>query len=188
MKNFKNAVLSGVLYGIAMGAFFALFFSVMFIIKMVIEKGTQGILLGILFGLIVGVICGIASAILFGILIGIFGAKQAKKFEPVKESLSLSYTIFYEGGANHFVGKEGVGGWLFLTSQGLYFQSHSFNLQNHELWIHYENIKSVGTYKNLGFLHNGLCIEDNNGNIEKFVVNDAKKWEEEMKKMYRENK
>ena len=41
-------------------------------------------------------------------------------------------TMLRNGPANHFVGVEGVGGWLYLTSGRLYFRSHSLNIQNHE--------------------------------------------------------
>lgn len=89
--------------------------------------------------------------------------------------MAAEYIIIFEGEANHFMGKEGVGGWLFLTPEFLFFKSHQFNFQNHELTIPLEQIKSAAPCKLLNFT-TGLKVEKMNGTLETFAVNRNKEW------------
>jgi len=139
----------------------------------------------IMLGIIVGAITGLLAGLLFAILISVFGKMQAKKFHLVRDTIAEKYVIVYDGEATHFVNKEGVGGWLFLTSNGLLFKSHKYNFQVHELWIPSETVKSLSTYKNLGFIENGLLIERKDGTQNKFAVYSPKKWIEKIEQTFR---
>ena len=70
---------------------------------------------------------------------------------------------------------EGVGGKLYLTNWRLVFQSHKLNIQNHQLSINLMDIQSVGRYKTLGLVNNGLTIVTTN-TTEKFVVEQVNQW------------
>lgn len=98
----------------------------------------------------------------------------------MKIQLQKNESIIKEGGANHFLGIESVGGRLFLTNQRLYFSSHSLNVQTHELSIPYSDIRSVGKRNTLFIFPNGLCIELQNGKNEKFVLWGREKWIQEI--------
>ncbi|MBT3864408.1 hypothetical protein HOE67_00865 [Candidatus Peregrinibacteria bacterium] len=90
--------------------------------------------------------------------------------------LKKGESIIKKGLANHFKGVEGVGGKLFLTTQRIFFKSHSLNIQKHEQSIPYSKIKSVGKRNTLFVIPNGMYIELLNGNKEKFVVFGRNKW------------
>ena len=128
------------------------------------------------YGPALGIPGGLASGLLFGGIMSAFGMYQAAKFKG-QCPLTPGETLVKEGPANHFVGAEGVGGWLYLTSTRLYFRSHKLNLQNHELSIPLTDV--TGTKKSLtaGIIPNGLAVETAKGS-ERFVVNGARSWVE----------
>ncbi|WP_254157665.1 hypothetical protein [Chryseosolibacter indicus] len=83
------------------------------------------------------IFAGIVSGLFFGLFFRkIFtstykrlGEKQLKQIVII---LDEDEELIKEAGANHFKGKEAVGGKLALTNKRLVFKSHKLNLQNHE--------------------------------------------------------
>lgn len=140
----------------------------------------MGLYKGVLNGLYSGIIFGILTGILFGIAISIFLQYQKKNFKKISSDITKGKIIILEGGANHFKGAEAVGGWLYLTSDEIIFKSHAFNFQAHQTVIPLEQVVNVKTVATLGLIPNGLQIIINNGTIEKFVVNNRKKWIEKI--------
>lgn len=139
-----------------------------------------GLFMGITSNLLVGIMAGSFSGVLFGLFISAFVIKQSKKLKKRSSELIGSNNIIFEGGANHFVGVESVGGWLCLTAKELIFISHNFNVQNHQTAIPLNQISEVNTSLTLG-VPNGLKIVTNSG-VEKFVVYGRKKWVQEINK------
>lgn len=136
----------------------------------------SGLLFGIIFGFVMrDVIFGVLGGIIFGLFISILIKKQIKNFEKIKDEISKENKIIFDGPANHFFGKEAVGGWLYLTDKLLIFISHNNNMQNHEMIIPIAIIKKVEKYLTLGVVPNGLKIISIDEE-DKFVVNDRKKW------------
>ena len=165
MKKIIPRLTGNLLFGLFMGLFFAVYLT---------------IASGIIYGIIAGVLGGFASGLIFGLLTSLFMKWQSRKFNLIRKELAEKYEIIYDDAANHFMEKEAVGGWLFLTDKGLFFKPHEFNLQKHELWILYKKIKSLSTYKNLGIIENGLLIEKNDGSKNRFVLNDPRAWVEKV--------
>lgn len=136
----------------------------------------MGLFAGITNGLYMGIFSGILLGLLFGIGISAFVQIQKKKFKKISADITKGKIIIMDGGANHFMGVEEVGGWLYLTSDEIIFRSHAFNVQAHQMIIPLEQIVNVKAVATLGFIPNGLQILINNGAVEKFVVNSRKKW------------
>lgn len=136
--------------------------------------GSMGAFFTFQYGPIIGVPSGLASGLLFAGFMSVFGLYHARKFKG-QCSLMEGETLLMDGPANHFVGAEGVGGWLYLTSLRLHFRSHKINFHNHELSIPLDDIASVKTSLTLGIIPNGLTVEAPKG-AEKFVVQGARGW------------
>lgn len=95
----------------------------MIIFNLIIKDGPMHItIISILIG-------GLIAGLLFATIMQ-YTAK--KIFKKVIIETADSENIIKEGGANHFKGKEGVGGKLVLTDKRLIFKSHKFNIQNHQ--------------------------------------------------------
>ena len=92
----------------------------------------MGILFGLRYGPVAGVLGGLGSGLLFSQSIGAFVARQRVKFSG-QCPLSEGERVIKEGPVNHLRRAEGVGGWLYLTNERLYFRSHKVNIQVHEL-------------------------------------------------------
>jgi GRAM domain len=122
-----------------------------------------------------GIPMGLASGILFGIAITVFVSYQAKKFTK-NRPLFPDENLVKEGGANHFLNGEAVGGWIYLSDSRFFFKSHNSNIQNHEFIISLSEIAEVENSKTFGIISNGLKLTLNNQSVEKFVVNDSKNW------------
>lgn len=149
-------------------------------IKCVLQTGVPfGIILGLPMGLVtldfsIGLIYFLMLGIPFGLLLGTFVFLQTRKFKKISLEITGGKEIVFEGGANHKMGKERVGGWLCLTKDELIFQSHKYNIQKHKTIIPLNEITEIK--KSLTYIvPNGLKIF-NNGNIDKFVVNTRRKW------------
>lgn len=125
------------------------------------------------------------SSILGGIFVG-FGFAFSIKFygkwlyKKVIVEMQGGEKLIKESGANHFQGKEGVGGKLVLTDKRLVFKSHKFNIQNHESNFDIQQIEKVQTTKTLGILTNGLTIGLINKIEHRFVVDDTHDWVKEI--------
>ena len=119
---------------------------------------------------------GMLGGLIFGVLLAWFVGNQTAKFKQKHPDFS-GETLLFEGPANHFVGAEGVVGYLWLTERRLFFRSHRFNFQNHELTISLADISRVKVLKMLGFIPKGLAITVHSGATERLVVNDHKRWQ-----------
>lgn len=155
-KAWKEHIQAGVIGGIAFGFFMALF----------------GLFWG---GLTYGPAMGLISGPLFGISVSIFTSVMSKKMAG-KLPLLPGEEIVREGGANHFVKGEGVGGWLTVTNQRLHFTSHKMNFQAHDLSLPLHELASAETVATAGIVPNGLIIKTAGGQSERFVVNGRAEW------------
>lgn len=115
------------------------------------------------------------AGLLFGLLMTNFANSSYLK-QTTRPILEPAERVIYETPANHFKGLEGVGGWLFLTDQRVIFKSHSFNFQNHELSLLLSEIVNVKVSRTLGIIPNGLLIQAERGQPERFVVMTPQDW------------
>ncbi len=151
--NIKTFLLAGISFGLIMGAF-----------------------LDIVNNLYVGIISGVFLGAFFGFFIWLFVFIRSKKFKKNSYEITGGNEIIMEGVANHFKGKESVGGWICLTENEIIFKSHNFNIQKHQTIIPLNQIAEVKTSLTLGFVPNGLEIITVTDVVEKFVVNKRKIW------------
>ena len=147
-----------------------------FLLLWIAFGGVMGILFMWQAGPRFGVPIGLVSGLLFASIMTAFAHYQARKFRGLCP-LEQGERLLKEGPANHIVGAEGVGGWLYFTTSRLYFRSHKINIQNHELVIALEQIVSVKTSGMFSIILNGLTVETRNG-TEKFVVQGVRDWAE----------
>jgi hypothetical protein len=99
-----------------------------------------------------------------------------KLFKKIIIETADNENILKEGGANHFKGKEGVGGKLVLTDKRLIFKSHKFNIQNHQDSFDLHLIEKLQATKTLRFLENGLTLELVNNDKHRFIVDEPTDW------------
>ena len=156
--NIKKILFAGIPFGITMGLFYGII--------------SKNLYLGILTAVFLGAF--------FGFFIWLFVFIQSKKLKKSSLELTGGKGIIMEGEANHFKGKESVGGWICLTDNEIIFKSHNFNIQKHQTIIPLNQIAEVKTSLTLGFVPNGLQIITINGVVEKFVVNKRKTWIEKI--------
>ncbi|MFC8684365.1 GRAM domain-containing protein [Brevibacillus porteri] len=69
-----------------------------------------------------------------------------------------------------FRGMEGVGGKLAITSERLYFQPHSLNIQKQPFELNLKDIATVEKRNTLFVIPNGMKIKMHNGQEHKFVI------------------
>jgi len=89
---------------------------------------------GIFFGLgmgllnnsfVIGVFNGLFFGIFWGLAMRAFGKRRRKKAQALIGQISKDHTVVLDAAATLFVGKEGIGGWLFLTEDSLIFKPHT---------------------------------------------------------------
>lgn len=148
-----------------------------------------GLEFGFLFGIFLAVIYGFKHALIAGPISGFAFGTMAYFFitsRTVKNQTQIANVegedIIFSDVANHFKHGEGVGGKLYLLADKLQFKSHSFNFQNHELIINLDKIKEVQVYNLFGLIPTGLTIITNDGQVEKFAVNNRRRWKNEIEK------
>lgn len=163
MLEIRNSFLAGISFGLLFGLFLAILFD------------TQYALIG-----------GPVSGLGFGIAIYLFMTSSVVKKQTQIDN-DDGKPIIHSGGANHFVKGEAVGGRLFLLTDKLHFQSHNFNIQNHELKIDLKEIKEVNIFRTIGLIPNGLSITKHDGRTEKFVVNGRRYWKNKIDKQTSDN-
>lgn len=128
----------------------------------------------------------IAVSLLSGFLFGFAFYRMARWLEKkINIELEPDEMIEFQSGANHFKGREAVGGKLVLTNKRLIFKSHPYNRQNHETTWNARDIESMSIFKNMKFLENGLILNFPDA-AEKFVVHDPKRWIEKLKPYYQQ--
>jgi hypothetical protein len=85
-----------------------------------------------------------------------------------------------EGGANHIVNLERVGGKLVLTDKRLVFKSHKVNIQVHQQSFLLSEINTVEAAKTGGVLKNVLLVHLNDSVTHKFIVFEPEEWVREI--------
>jgi hypothetical protein len=175
-KQFLAALKGGALFGSLMGA--------VYLLVSIIPAFVGGFNIKLFIsGTIMGVSVGVFGGLLFGLLMLLFSFVLTKKFEKIKNELPKDREIVFDEAANHFVGREGVGGWLFLFSDSLYFRSHAVNIQNHILEIPLDDIVAVERCRMRKWANNGILIKTAQGEEERFVVYSPDEWVEKINGM-----
>ena len=147
-NGFKEYALSGGIFGLFMGIYFGIIYR------------------SVIIGVITGTLCGV----LFGLFIFLFCRHQEKKFDIKRNEISKERTIFCDGGAT----LNGVGGWLFFTTQGLEFYPHKINFSQKEIFIPLHSIKVKGSSLN------NIVIQNGDDDVYIFRVSHRKEWKEEI--------
>lgn len=110
----KSAVRLGIYFGLIMAAMAGLLGLCLFP-ALGCFIFSDAILFGIILGLILDVIAalffGAACGLMYGLIMGSFMANKAKEFAPMRDTFIAQKRLFYDGAANHQMGKESVGGW-----------------------------------------------------------------------------
>jgi hypothetical protein len=114
-----------------------------------------------------------------GLLFALSMQYMAKRlFNKIKVETDENENVIKEGGANHFKGKEGVGGKLVLTNKRLIFKSHKYNIQNHQDTFELGQIERLHVTKTFKILENGLTLELSNSLKHRFIVDKPQDWVE----------
>jgi hypothetical protein len=121
------------------------------------------------------IIIELALGILFGLIVA--GMSTFVVYKNIPEfNLKAGETILQKGPAKHFSAIYGTTGWLFLTNQRLFFKSHSYALQHHELSFAVKEIENVEPVAVNWPFKNGLLLETKKNKDNKFVVEDWNAW------------
>ncbi|PQO33345.1 hypothetical protein C5Y96_10865 [Blastopirellula marina] len=163
----KTAIQIGVPSGVMFGAIWVLVMS-----PGLIFLGVMGY---VLLALALAAFLFVITAFPFGFAMGFFGEYQQRRFLAMK-LVPDDESLLYQGGANHFVGFEGVGGWLYLTDKMLRFKSHELNFQPHELAIPLSDITKIDPTRMAGIFPNGVLVNTKEGQPERFVVSGPSFW------------
>ena len=127
------------------------------------------------FGMTVGALAGIASGVLFGGAITLFVTLMSERMR-IRGAFE-NEAVLWQGPANHFLRGEARGGWLVLTPTRLAFRPHGLNIQNQQtIDIARQNIRLAQPGRALLFLSNRLQVVLADGRAETFVVQNQKKW------------
>lgn len=144
----------------------------------------MSLLYSLMTDLSMGLYMGLLSGAAFGMMIYFFvNSKQVT--EQTLPTKDLAGDVIHSGPANHFKGREAVGGKLYLTDKELYFKSHKFNLQNHEWSILIAEINKLEPKNTLRLVPNGIVVIDNAGNREQFVLQKRALWMEKIEEVRR---
>ncbi len=156
----KTACFTGLAFGVSMGLFFALRFG----------SATAGIL------------GGVFSGVFFGITIAAFAEVQAKRMKVKPGGEFEGEPVLHQGPANHFLNREGRGGWLTLTPTKLAFRSHGKNIQNDPVDINLADITEAHASRTIGIIPNGLRVRLESRKTETFVVHGREVWADAIRK------
>jgi hypothetical protein len=117
----------------------------------------------------------VLAGLSFGLGMGLFVAYQRRRF-LAEHLVPDDESLLHQGGANHFVGVEGVGGWLYLTDRALWFKSHEINIQRHKLEIPLTQIYTIVPCRSAWVIPNALVVHTHDGRSERFVVTGRRTW------------
>jgi hypothetical protein len=127
---------------------------------------------------LIGVVVGsLLFGLLFTLAINFFVKWQMKR---IVVELNPDEKLIKEGGANHILNLEGVGGKLVLTDKRLVFKSHKVNIQVHQQSFLLSEINTVEAAKTAGLLKNILFVHLNDSVTHKFVVFEPEEWVREI--------
>ena len=130
------------------------------------------------------VIGGLIAGLLFASIMH-YAAKRLIK--TIIIDTADNENIIKEGPANHFKGKEGVGGKLVLTEKRLIFKSHKLNIQNHQDNFDLEQVEKLEAAKTFRLLENRIHLMLSNKEMHKFIVDEPKDWIEQIANQKRLN-
>lgn len=162
----QSKIRTGIYFGGAMAVFYILSHLI---------TADQWSVRSVFFTVISGLAGGLVAGFLFGWILGAFiNSKQVEQSTQIKTE--DDETILFGSQANHLRGIEAVGGKLYLTNKRLVFKSHNFNFKNEMLSIPRSDIVSLGSFKSLGFISNGLSVTLRDQKTEKFIVDRPQDW------------
>lgn len=116
-----------------------------YLLTTVLFGGIMGIFIGLIrLNVLLGVIMGVLSGCLFSFLMFLFVKVVEKKFDKMRVEIAEERKIFCDGGATI----QGVGGWMFLTENGVEFYPHKINYTQDKLFIPLKEIQTVETKGN----------------------------------------
>ena len=145
----------------------------------VLYGAPMGLLYSYLSGKWSGMIAGLVAGAFFGLFMSVtmawFNRRQTGRFQKQRPDFA-SEDVALEGPANHVMGVEAVGGYLWLTSARLHFVSHKHNIQNHEWTAPTTEIASAAPAKMLGLFNTALIVRLKSGEEHRFVVNHNARW------------
>jgi len=95
-----------------------------------------------------------------------------------KKRISGYGEVLYSGVANRKVQAYYERGQLFLLSDGLYYQSHSKNIQGKAISILFSDIEHIDFFKARGFVSGGLEVVLSNDKTEYFAMRHYKEWKQ----------
>jgi hypothetical protein len=126
---------------------------------------------------IVGVYASVAAGVLFALGMGWFAYSAEEAFRSYRVALNPGETLIHEGPANHFVGKEAAGGWLRLTNQRLFFDSHGMNYFVHGWDAPLAEVLGVSLCLTYKLVPNGIRVSTSQG-TRQFVVANRRHWKQ----------
>ncbi len=118
-------------------------------------------------------VAGLIAGLIFSLIIDLAAKRLFKK---ITIEIPEGERVIKEAGANHFKGKESVGGKLVLTDKRLIFKSHKMNILNHQDSIELAQINNINATKILNLFNTGLTIDLLNNEKHKFVVDEPSEW------------
>ncbi len=119
-----------------------------------------------------GMFLGFSAGFLFAVAIELFSMIMSNRMKKLREELNKKTSVIYDGAANHWQGREAVGGWLFLLEKEIFFTSHKINFKVHECKLEYKELENVQE----GTKINSIYFKLKDGKIEEFIVNNRKEW------------
>lgn len=122
---------------------------------------------------VIGPRLGMLAGVLFGVFVAGFTEVQHRRMHV---SVFENESVVFQGPANHFMRREGRGGWLTLTATRVAFRSHGKNVQNQPLDIGIASIASAVPCNTALIIPNGLKITLRDGGTQRFAVSDHKQW------------
>lgn len=153
-------------------------------LKVTVATGLPfGILWGGFMRLAMGPSFGLGVALAAGTLFGLMMAGfQAWMSDSKRRSKQMPFesrageTVVHEGPANHKLGLEYRGGWLFLTNERLAFRPHAMNIQKDTLDLERADLAKIDLVATLGVVPNGLLVTTRDGKEQRFVVVERSEW------------
>jgi hypothetical protein len=128
-----------------------------------------------------GVGVAAVASLLFGVSMAGFQAwvgSSKQRREQMNLELFPGEVIERQGPANHKLGAEYRGGWLFLTDNRLVFRPHVVNFQKEPVDLDRKAVIEVRPVATLGLVPNGLLVVSKDGREDRFVVSRRKAWVE----------
>jgi len=147
--------------------------------------GIFGLFMGLYLGfvhssLFIALIGGAISGVLFSLIFAFVISKVSKRIEKkatgLRTRISAKKKIICEGPASQKKGADSIGGWMFLTTEGVEFYPHKLTLGGKDITILRDDISGVVAESNL------ITITAKDSEIQ-FVVNKANLWKDSILKV-----